>query len=118
MKRACMAIFASTFLTLAIGTPPTALAEPGNVALELEKAFTDVAEMAFPAVVVITNKRVDRRPLYPEMDIPPELRYFFGLPPPQRPRSRREAERPKVPQPAGKGSGIIIRADGFVLTWT
>lgn len=81
-----------------------------GTAVQLQDAFTEVAESAFPAVVVITNKRVERRAMYPQL--PPEWRHFFGIPqdPAQRQRTDRE------PQPIGKGSGLIVRQDGYILT--
>jgi Do/DeqQ family serine protease len=102
-----------------MGVLPATAAPP--VARALEEAFAEVAESAFPAVVVITNKRIVRRPLYPEL--PPEFHFFFGLPhgfeerggpggrPPQRGPSARE-----VPQIAGKGSGVIVGTEGYIVT--
>jgi len=84
-----------------------------NIAVQLQDAFTQVAESAFPAVVVITNKRVERRPMYPQL--PPEFHHFFGVPrTPQEPREDDSGD--KVPQPAGRGSGVIIRDTGFIVT--
>ena len=95
-------------------------ASPAPAIVQLQDAFSTVAEQAFPAVVVITNKRVENQPLYPQL--PPEFRFFFGLPDDDQDQPQpfqRERERPrarKVPQPVGKGSGIVVRADGYILT--
>jgi len=91
-------------------------------AVQLQDAFSSAAEAAFPAVVVIVNKRIARTPLYPQL--PPEFRFFFGIPEhdqpqpgqPGRPGQPGEQETRKVPQPVGKGSGVIIRSDGFIVT--
>jgi Do/DeqQ family serine protease len=79
-----------------------------NPALSLQNAFSQVAEKTFPAVVVISNKRRAATALYPDMS--PEARYFFGLPP--LPRQRSTAK----PVPVGRGSGFVIRDDGYILT--
>jgi serine protease Do len=87
--------------------------------LELEDAFAKVAETAVPAVVVITNKQVDRRSdMYEQL--PPQFRYFFGLPDapqpggPQGPGAREGGK--SLPVPVGGGSGVVIDAEGYVLT--
>ncbi len=88
--------------------------DPRAVAELLEQAFTTVAEQAFPAVAVITNKQTERRrPMYHH--VPPEWRFFFGNPGGQEQQGQPDRSR-KVPQPVGKGSGIVIRADGYILT--
>ncbi len=81
-----------------------------ETALSLQRVFATVAERVSPAVVVITNKQVRRAPDH--MQMPPAFRFFFGIPEPE-PERR---ERPRIPQPAGRGSGVIIRAQGYVLT--
>jgi Do/DeqQ family serine protease len=92
------------------------------VAQKLEEAFTAVGDRAKPAVVVITNKQ--NAPEMNMQQMPPELYRFFGVPqepgpdqPQQRPdlRERRGGGKPR-PQVAGKGSGVIIRADGYIVT--
>lgn len=90
-----------------------------DLALKLEAAFTGVAEKVSPAVVVITNKQ---RPRMQQMgqEIPPEFRYFFGIPEDNSPRGRarpgRRQQQDDRPQPAGMGSGVIIRPDGYLVT--
>ncbi|NOY81192.1 MAG: PDZ domain-containing protein [Kiritimatiellaeota bacterium] len=106
---------------LAVGGP-VAIAAPQNDAEVLQNAFANVAQKAFPAVVVITNKQVAQQmPMYPQL--PPEFRFFFPGPfnrpvPPGRgrPGERFHRRAPQVPQPVGKGSGVIIDPRGYVLT--
>ena len=106
-------------------------------ALQTEDAFAAVAELAKPAVVVITNKQ--KAPAFyrnPQMQLPPDLfRFFFGVPQHwdddddapygwreypnnQLRRKRGEHPRQRKPQgrPVGKGSGVLFRADGYLLT--
>lgn len=79
-------------------------------AMLVEDAFAEVVERAKPAVVVITNKQFEPA----QQEIPPEFRYFFGIP--QRPDLGQRMDRPNKPRPAGKGSGVIVRADGYLVT--
>lgn len=91
---------------------------PPEVLTQLEDAFTQVAQNTFPAVVVITNKRIERRPMYPPNLLPPEFRFFFGQPDGDEDGAPRQAPQvgKQVPVPVGKGSGIIYRGDGYILT--
>ena len=82
-----------------------------NVALRLQDAFSSVAEKASPAVVVITNKQAQRMPNYSQL--PPEFRFFFGVP---EPSPRGHQRRHQVPQPVGRGSGVLIRPTGYIVT--
>ncbi len=118
----------ATALAAAGAVPCGALAaenEALEVAEKLQQAFTAVVDKAKPAVVVITNKQTVPQGSFREL--PPELWRFFGMPgppvwpdegqqgpAPRNPRERRGGK-PR-PQVAGKGSGVIIRADGYVLT--
>jgi serine protease DegQ len=67
-------------------------------------SFRDAARQAMPAVVNIFTSQEVKRPRPPLMD-DPLFRYFFGDPQDAGPR-RRE----------GLGSGVIVSADGYVLT--
>lgn len=93
-----------------------------ELAMRLENAFTSVAERSFKSVVVITNKRAQRMPgMGGGQGVPPELfRYFFGQPymNPREGRQQRNPDQGGKPKPraAGKGSGVIIRKDGYVVT--
>ena len=116
-KRLATTLTAILVLTLCIGARSQEVDTATEAALQLQNAFTSVAEKAFPAVVVITNKRIERSPMY--QDLPPMWRYFFGLPesePEPSPRGGRTPRPPRTPQPAGKGSGIILKHNGYILT--
>jgi serine protease Do len=82
-----------------------------DLAAQLEDAFTAVVDHAKPGVVVITNKRFQPEPR--AQQIPPELRRFFGLPY-EEPETR--PGRQSKPFPVGRGSGVIIRDTGYVVT--
>lgn len=99
-------------------------------AQHLEEAFAAVVDKAKPAVVVITNRQTARRPMPfiredRENFTPQDFFDFFGWPNPNRPqqrepRSRGQRPRRSAPQPrseaVGKGSGVLITADGFLVT--
>ncbi|OGV77434.1 MAG: hypothetical protein A3K19_12510 [Lentisphaerae bacterium RIFOXYB12_FULL_65_16] len=122
MRRAMSGVAFACLLVsgLMLRVSPARAAET-DAAVQLQNAFTQVADKACKAVVVITNKRVEQTPMYPQM--PPEFRFFFGIPEDegQQP-GRQPGQRPedpharKMPKPVGKGSGIIIRADGYIVT--
>ncbi len=71
-----------------------------STAQDLSSSFRNVAEAMRPTVVSIhthaTERAVNRR-------LPPGLEQYFGLP-----NASRERE--------GLGSGVIVRADGYILT--
>ncbi len=72
-----------------------------DLARQLNQAFVQVAEEVSPSVVVITvlQKPSARSTGDSAEELPPELRRFMA---PER--------------TTGEGSGVIIRADGFILT--
>ena len=119
MKKLLFSLFALAFV---LGGGASAIEVTENAALstaiQVEDAFAQVVELAKPAVVVITNKQKPNR--YPrQMDqIPEDFFRFFGFPYDQEHNGRRERgnRRPQRPRTAGKGSGIIIREDGYILT--
>ncbi len=84
-------------------------------------SYADVLEIAQPAVVSVTTSRIVEimrgRGVNPMEEF---LRRFYGLPEQQQdPRRGRESE-PSEPierrVPNGLGSGVIISADGYILT--
>ncbi|MBN2448917.1 MAG: PDZ domain-containing protein [Lentisphaeria bacterium] len=117
--RVLVAVVTAAGLASALVSPAAAADEDLQVAERLEAAFTKVAERAKPAVVVITNKQV--APRQPFQQMPPELWRYFGFPfePPRQPDGdpREPGPRSKPrPETAGKGSGVIIREDGYIVT--
>lgn len=105
-------IILSAVAAIGLMLPTTADETKGmEAALQLQSAFTGVAEKTSPAVVVITNKRKIAQPQYSEMD---PFQFFFGVP--RNPRQQRRQQPDPDPQPVGKGSGIIISEDGYILT--
>lgn len=98
---------------------PGVRAEDGDalaLASQLQEAFVNVAKQSFPAVVVITNKQYERQQALDA--IPPEFRFFFGLPdgPNMRPDPPQKRDGHGKAQPAGKGSGVIVRDTGYIVT--
>ena len=79
--------------------------EPPSESLARAPAsFSDAARKAMPAVVNIFTSQEVKRPRHPFMD-DPLFRYFFGETPEAGPQ-RRE----------GLGSGVIVSAQGYILT--
>ena len=105
-----LGLAAGLALASPLATNAFAADEAVQAALNLQNAFTGIAENASNAVVVITNKQ-KRQPMQGHQQLPPEFRFFFGIPeqPPQP-----EAE--QVPRPAGRGSGFFISDEGYLVT--
>ena len=103
-----------------------AASTPIPVALTMNPApsngFTDVAKAVTPAVVNITT--VTAETVSESQGVPDELRErmeeFFGGPGgPFGPRGFREPQSPDKPRGhrgGGQGSGVIVSADGYILT--
>ena len=81
-----------------------------KVAQQVENAFSEVVNLAKPAVVVITNKQVAP----PMQEMPEEFYRFFGFPRPQ--ENTPGQGRRRRPAPAGKGSGVLISSEGYLVT--
>jgi len=109
----CSFFLVGILFAAGVGVPAASAAPGTEVALQLENAFTSVAEKAFPAVVVIVNKRVARRPMYP--NLPPQFQEWFRNSRPPMPEQDQDQAK-SIPTPVGSGSGIIVRADGYILT--
>lgn len=87
------------------------LAPPPGELVQLENAFASIADRAKPAVVSITTEEVEEYEI-PGFefffDIPEEFRDFFELPRSQPRKYKRRY--------SGTGSGVIISAQGYILT--
>src|SRR5690606_23590495 len=89
--------------------PVVAAREAGAISRTLGPAthsYANIVEAVTPAVVTV---RSERRVRQVSQQIPDEwLREFFGgrVPSPGRPQ----------PRAGGLGSGVIVRADGYILT--
>lgn len=108
-----MVLMGGLFLAAPAPALPVSMDDVKGVeaAANLQRVFSTVSERASPAVVVITNKQVQQNRGIE--DLPPAFRFFFGMPEPQQqPRD----DTPQVPQPTGRGSGVIVAGEGYVLT--
>jgi len=77
-------------------------------------SYADVIENARPAVVsIFTTKEIKMRDMREEYRDNPLFRYFFGIP-----EGGDAPDGPAHPGPKqqGLGSGVIISADGYILT--
>jgi serine protease Do len=98
------------------------VAEVHPEVLNLQASFSRVAEMVKPSVVSIATTQIQEVSGGPEFyfgDPFEEFFQFFGAPPEggRMPRSQRQPMRPRRQFKAeGVGSGVIIAADGLVLT--
>ena len=117
IKTACFSLCLAGSLAL-----PTSVLAKDSPALELARqlnqAFIEVADQVSPAVVVIevqqkTGIKTQGEDLLDMM--PPELRRHFEDWTGTRPNGRnRSVPRPRAAY--GRGSGIVISEDGYILT--
>ena len=92
--------------------PPASTATPittasGGAAGLTTNSFADVVDRVAPAVVTIHSARRVRAPRQHPFFDDPRFREFFGLP---------RAPETQQPQVRGLGSGVIVTADGYILT--
>lgn len=95
-----------------VDSTPVEGSRPGIVS-----SYADVLEPARAAVVSVTTENIVKSYRNrggqgsPFEDL---LRRFYGIPSPEVPQDRQEPEERRVPN--GLGSGVIISADGYILT--
>jgi len=87
----------------------TALSEAANGKLY---SYADMLEPRRAAVVSVTSANIRRRMGNDSQE--EMLRRLFGMPPENNRRNSRDTEEQRIPN--GLGSGVIISADGYVLT--
>jgi Do/DeqQ family serine protease len=88
------------------GTPATTAVNSTPIATS-PNSFADVVDRVAPAVVTIHSSRQVRPPRQHPFFDDPRFREFFGLP---------RAQEREAPRVQGLGSGVIVSADGYILT--
>ena len=85
--------------------------------VDLSRDFTDVAESTINCVVSIKSYATPQQSMYGGDFFDP-FEWFFGPGYGQGQRQRQQQQQPKKsePQPRGMGSGVIISADGYIVT--
>jgi len=89
-------------------TPAYLTNQSGNVAAIPAEGFTTAADKVLPAVVHIRSigkAKSNSNSLFDMEEIPESFRRFFGEPSPR-----------QQPKQEGTGSGVIISADGYIVT--
>jgi serine protease Do len=121
IKNAVISLFMGGALLASSGGAFAKDASPAlELAQQLNQAFIEVAAQASESVVVIeVSQKATGMRIPGESDIwgyvPPELRRYFGDGQGQSPRSTPKNRAPRQ-HVTGRGSGIIITEDGFILT--
>ena len=88
-------------------TPNTGTSTNSTPVATSPNSFADVVDRVAPAVVTIHSSRRSRAPRQHPFFDDPRLREFFGLP---------RAPQSDAPRVRGLGSGVIVSADGYILT--
>ena len=85
--------------------------------VDFSRDFTDVAESTINCVVSIKSYATPQQSMY-QGDFFDPFEFFFGPGFGQGQRQRQQQQQPKKsePQPRGMGSGVIISADGYIVT--
>jgi Do/DeqQ family serine protease len=98
----------------------TEAVRPGPEVLSIQESFVRISDQVKPAVVNISTVYMEKTP--------PQYEFFFGSPfedffgdffgeQEQSPKGRRSPRtRPQMHRFEGTGSGVIINADGYILT--
>lgn len=79
----------------------------------VETDFTKAAEKTVNSVVCIQSYVTPRQQMYTNPF--GDFFDFFGFGMPQQPQQQRKQQK-QEPQPAGTGSGVIVSADGYIVT--
>ena len=86
----------------------------------LGPSYAPIVKRVAPSVVkvLVTERAKNAQPAdLPQFFNDPQLRQFFGIPYDQGPgASRRGGSLPQQPAQQGLGSGVIVSADGYILT--
>jgi serine protease Do len=100
-------VYAQDNASLPYAAVPNAAVNRGSLAAaDLSSAFREVAFAMRPCVVSIQTRAVEKvQPRGPFRGLPREFEQFFG-----------DQMRPKRRESKGMGSGVIVRADGYILT--
>ena len=106
LTRTTTAALVAVTAPVAAGGAKVAATGNGPELLQHAKSFSEAAKRALPSVVKVatSSQRRNRNPLMDD----PTLERFFG-------RQRGE-ETAQQQQLLGEGSGVIVRADGYILT--
>ena len=99
-------------LSIGSGRVSTAVSAPAVVAGEGSNGFPAVAKATMPAVVNISTSRVVKSqggPASPFMD-DPMFKHFFGD------QFNKQFQIPRERREASLGSGVIVSADGYIVT--
>ena len=84
--------------------------------VDMSRDFTDVAESTINCVVSIKSYATPQQSMY-QGDFFDPFEFFFGPGYGQGQRQRKQQQQQKSePQPRGMGSGVIISADGYIVT--
>ena len=85
--------------------------------VDMSRDFTDVAESTINCVVSIKSYATPQQSMYGGDFFDP-FEFFFGpgYGQGQRQRNQQQEKQKSEPQPRGMGSGVIISADGYIVT--
>ena len=98
---------------------PDIKVDPAPLERTHENSFAPVVEKVSPSVVTISiskNMQVGGRGRGNPLADDPFFRKFFGIPDDEPQAKKDDGKARKKPMPVGLGSGVIVSADGYIIT--
>ena len=98
---------------------PDIKVDPAPLERTHENSFAPIVEKVSPSVVTISiskNMQVGGRGRGNPLADDPFFRKFFGIPDDEPQAKKDDGKARKKPMPVGLGSGVIVSADGYIIT--
>ena len=119
IRFALLAPLAFAGLAFAENKMPDIKVDPAPLERSRDNSFAPIVEKVSPSVVTISiskNMQVGGRGKGNPLADDPFFRKFFGIPDDEPDAKKDTAKGRKRPMPVGLGSGVIVSADGYIIT--
>lgn len=109
-------LVADTYISANADTPENNFVKTATRVAAIETDFTKAAESTINAVVSIKSFATPKRQQMSGADFLDPFEFFFGQTPRRQQQQPRNENKEESMQPLGLGSGVIISADGYIVT--